>query len=138
MSKDTQQSVEQFIEAPQIQNFLESDYFTAICELGALSHLGVRFFIPDTSKGMFSSLYQRHVFKATQPAKDSSIKVQFNMVNRYLYEYNRQSRTYSKKKEENYNLFISKVKELCDTKAFTLFSLTPVTSTDELSEALSK
>ena len=136
MTKQTQQTINEVFEsAPQIQNFLDGDYFKAVCELGALSHLKQEFYVPDTSSGLFLSLFQRHVFKKAQK-ENGAVKVEFNMVNRYLYNYNKISRTYSTKKEENYNLFIQRVKELCETKNFTLFSLTPVTSVDELADAL--
>lgn len=123
--------------APEQKPFLEGDYFTGLCEIAAASHLKQPLFTSTNNIGIFNSLYFKRIFARKQNPDNSWTVGDFAMQNRYLYNYDRITRTYGSKKEENYNAFISRVKEIIATKNFKLFSTVKVDKVDELDEVLS-
>lgn len=137
MTKQTQIENEIKLEkAPEQKPFLEGEYFAGLCEIAAASNQKLPIYVPDKSKGVFNSLYFKRVF-ARSLNEDGSWNVgDFDMQNRYLYNYDRLTRTYGSKKEENYTAFINRVKEIIAKKEFKVFSLTKPETVSELDEIL--
>ena len=122
--------------APEQKPFLEGDYFEGLCEIAAACHLKQELYTSTNNIGIFNSLYFKRIFARKQNQNGSWTVGEFVMQNRYLYNYDRITRTYGSKKEENYNAFITRVKEIIATKNFKLFSTTKVDKVDELDEIL--
>lgn len=115
--------------APAPVNFLESEYFRGLCEIASACATETPLFIPQSSFGLFQSLYFKRIF-ARSENKDGSYTVgNFQMKNRYLYNYDRYSDTYTDKKENNFNKFIEVVKEIVNTKEYKVFSTEKVKET---------
>lgn len=122
--------------APEAKPFLDGDYFQGLCEIAAACNKKLNLYIPETGKGIFNSLYFKRVF-ARKVNEDGSWSVgNFVMQNRYLYNYDRLTRTYGSKKEDNYVAFIKRVKEIIAKNDFKIFSLEKTVQVNELDEIL--
>jgi hypothetical protein len=109
--------------APEIVSFTDGDYFTGMCEVAAAQALKISLFIPTETWGIFQSLYLKRTFGRVQNADGSYTVGNFQMKNRYLYNYDRVSKSYVSVKEDNMKAFSAKVKALVDgTEEFKVFS----------------
>lgn len=126
----------QLEKAPEAKPFLEGDYFQGLCEIATACHTKTPIFTTPATIGIFNSLYFKRVFSRAQNPDESWTVGEFEMQNRYLYNYDRLTRTYGAKKDDNYNEFIKRVKELSASKNFKIFSLTKVDKVDNLAEVL--
>lgn len=115
--------------------FLDGEYFRGMCEIAAASHSKKDLFIPTNTKGIFDSLFGKRVYARKQNTDGSFTVGNFVMQNRYLYDYDRNTRTYGAKKEENYAKFLQLVKEIVAKDEYKVFSIQPIQST-ELDQAL--
>lgn len=130
----TKQTI-QLEKAPEPKPFLEGEYFRGLCEIAAACKENIKLFIPDNTLGIFQSLFYKRVYARKEMNDGSYMVGNFEMKNRFLYEYDRNTRTYGAVKEENYGTFIKTVKNIIETKDFKIFSLTPVHS-ENLDEVL--
>ena len=121
--------------APAPVNFLESEYFRGLCEIAAACTTETPLFIPQNSYGIFQSLYFKRIFARTENADGSYAVGNFQMKNRYLYNYDRTTGSYVDKKEENFNKFIEMTKEIVSTKEYKIFS-TEATKEESLADIL--
>lgn len=113
--------------APEIKPFLDGDYFRGLCEIAAASKQGVELYVPDASYGLFQSLYYKRVYGREEIKEKGCFKIlQFAMKNRFLYDYDRETRTYGNVKPANYDKFVETVKHILATNDYKLFSLSPV------------
>ena len=138
MTPKTQKT--QLEKAPEQKPFLESDYFLGLCEIASCCMTGKEIFIPAKSKGIFNSLFFRRIFAKGETKNGGYIVGDFNTQNKFLYEYDTESGTYTTKKEKNIAVFANNVKALNDgTREFTIFSLVKVAdnSKQSLNELLS-
>ena len=110
--------------------FLEGEYFRGMCEIAAAAHSKKDLFIPAATEGIFNSLFGKRVFARKQNENGSFTVGNFAMQNRYLYDYDRNTRTYGAKKEENYAKFLENVKAIVAKDDYKVFSLQPIESTD--------
>lgn len=115
--------------------FLNGEYFRGMCEIAAASHSKKNLFIPAKTKGIFDSLFGKRTYARKQNNDGSYTVGNFVMQNRYLYDYDRNTRTYGTKKEENYAKFLQLVKEIVAKDDYKVFSIQPIQST-ELDQAL--
>ena len=131
-----EQVAEKLEMAPEQKPFLDGDYFTGLCEIAAACHLKQELYTSTNNIGIFNSLYFKRIFARKQNQNGSWTVGDFVMQNRYLYNYDRITRTYGSKKEENYTAFINRVKDIIANKNFKLFSTVKVDKVDELDEIL--
>lgn len=108
--------------APEIVAFTDGEYFTGMCEIAAAQALGISIFVPTATWGIFQSLYLKRTFARKQNADGSYTVGNFQMQNRYLYNYDRASKNYVSVKEDNMKAFSTKVKALVDGAEFKVFS----------------
>lgn len=121
--------------APQPTPFLEGEYFRGLCEIAAACETSTPLFVPDVTKGLFDSLFYKRIY-ARYEMKDGSYSVgEFDLKNRYLYNYDRDIEQYTSVKQKNYDTFIATVKDIITNNDYQIFSLTPVTP-QTLNEAL--
>jgi hypothetical protein len=123
MTKAEQQKLVELEMAEAPKSFVEGDYFRGMCEIAAAAHTNTPLFIPQETEGIFNSLYFRRIF-ARKQLEDGSWMVGNIAItnNRYLYTYDRVSKTYTSKKEDNYNKFVELVKSISDNKDYKVFS----------------
>lgn len=109
--------------APELVPFTEGEYFTGMCEIAAAQTLKQPLFVPTETWGIFQSLFLKRTFGRAQNADGSYTVGNFQMKNRYLYNYDRKTRNYVSVKEDNMEAFANKVKALVDgTEEFKVFS----------------
>ena len=131
MTKQLEQQNEVQLEMAQEPTpFLDGEYFRGMCEIAAASHSKKDLFIPANTLGIFNSLFGKRIFARKQNENGSYTVGNFVMMNRYLYDYDRITRTYGAKKEENYDKFLAVVKEIVKSNDYKVFSLTPVEATE--------
>lgn len=125
MTKNAEQQKLELEMAEQPKSFVEGDYFRGMCEIAAAAHTNTPLFIPQETEGIFNSLYFRRIF-ARKQLEDGSWMVGNIAItnNRYLYTYDRVSKTYTSKKEDNYEKFVELVKHISDSKDYKVFALT--------------
>lgn len=117
--------------APVPVPFLEGEFFAGLCEIAVACATDTKLYIPAETKGIFDSLYFKRVF-ARMENEDGSYSVgDFQMKNRYLYNYDRNARVYTDKKDANFEAFLAKVKDIVDNNNYTVFSTTPVAVAEE-------
>ena len=122
--------------APEIVSFTDGEYFTGMCEIAAAQALKIDLFIPAETWGIFQSLFLKRTFGRTQNENGSFTVGNFQMKNRYLYNYDKASRSYVTVKEDNMKAFSEKVKALVEgTEDFKVFSKEK-TVTDSIDEIL--
>lgn len=124
MAKQTEQIILET--APEIKPFLDGEYFRGLCEIAVACKKGIQLFVPDTSFGIFQSLYYKRVYARKEMENGSYTVGNFQMKNRFLYEYDRETRSYGNVKPANYDKFLETVKQIMETNNFTIFSLKPV------------
>lgn len=122
--------------APEAKPFLEGEYFQGLCEIAAACATKTNIFTSANNIGIFNSLYFKRTFARTQNKDGSWTVGNFVMQNRYLYNYDRISRTYGSKKEDNYNEFVKRVKEIVAKNEYKIFSLEQQTEVSELEEII--
>ena len=133
---ETKQNLEtELAMAPEPIPFLEGEYFRGMCEIAAAAHSKKDLFIPANTLGIFNSLFGKRIFARKQNENGSYTVGNFVMMNRYLYDYDRNTRVYGAKKEENYNKFVETVKAISENNDYKVFSLNPIEAT-ELEQAL--
>lgn len=116
--------------APEIKPFLDGDYFKGLCEIAAACHTKKELYIPQATQGIFNSLYFKRIFARKQNEETKAwIVGNFQMKNRFLYNWDRLNRTYGDKKEDNYNRFVEQVNSIVKSNDYKIFSLTPVVNT---------
>lgn len=114
-----------FEKAPQPTDFLEGEYFTGLCELAAACQTKKILYIPAKTLGIFESLYHKRIF-ARAKTKDKGFLIgEFDIKNRYLFNYNIYSKTYTEP-NSNMQTFIEKVKDIIAKDNYKIFSLQPI------------
>lgn len=113
----------EFEKAPATIPFLESEYFQGLCELAVASHMQLPVFVDEEHTGIFQSLFFKRIYSRKLNEDKSWSIAEFEMKNRYLYNYNSLTKQYESKKDENYTAFCNKVRELAESKNFKVFSL---------------
>lgn len=109
--------------APELVPFTEGEYFTGMCEIAAAQTLKQPLFVPTETWGIFQSLFLKRTFGRAQNTDGSYTVGNFQMKNRYLYNYDRKTKDYVSVKEDNMEAFANKVKALVDgTEEFKVFS----------------
>ena len=116
--------------------FLDGEYFRGMCEIAAAAHSNKNLFVPAKTKGIFDSLFGKRVYGRKQNNDGSFTVGNFVMQNRYLYDYDRNTRTYGARKEENYDKFLQLVKEIVAKDDYKIFSIQPIPT--ELEQALNE
>jgi hypothetical protein len=118
--------------------FTDGDYFRGMCEIAAAAHTKQALYIPAKTRGIFDSLFHKRIFARKELENGSWAVGNFQVTeNRYLYNFDPITRTYRDKKEDNYNSFLTLVKEISEKKNYTVFSLTaPVKENNQLDAIL--
>ena len=129
-----QLTLEGFETAPEQKPFVEGEYFKGMCEIAAACKLQSPLFIPMDTNGIFTSLYFKRLFARKLNDNGSWNVAQFQMKNRYLYNYNSKLKTYDSLKEDNMTAFIETVNNIVKTKTFTVFSIEPLPNLESLDE----
>ena len=88
------------------------------------------------TNGIFQSLYFKKVFARAEQSDGSYIVGNFEMKNRYLYNYNKLTGTYDSVKDDNLEAFVTRVKEIIEKNDYKVFSLTPVANPENLDELI--
>lgn len=132
MAKTATKEVEQMLEMAEApKRFLDSEYFQGLCEIATACATKQNIFIPEKSLGIFNSLFFKRIFGRKLNDNGSYTVGNFQMKNRYLYNWDRIAKTYSTIKEENYNKFSEKVKALANgTEEFTVFSIKQIVKSE--------
>lgn len=120
--------------APEPIPFLKGEFFRGLCEIAAACKTGDKLFIPLKTNGIFQSLYYKRVFARKQNEDTSYTVGDFQMKNRYLYNYNKVLNTYDSIKEDNVDCFLKTVADIVKNKNYTIFSLKPVPSLENIGE----
>ena len=114
--------------------FVNGEYFRGMCEIAAAAKTETPIYVPASSNGLFESLYMKRIFGRKQLANGSWIVGNFEIAkNRYLYEYDKTTQSYTNKKEDNFNKFVEITKEIVANKDYKVFSLTTVENTEKIS-----
>lgn len=117
--------------------FVDGEYFRGMCEIAAAAHTKTAIYVPSNVQGIFDSLFHKRIFARKQLDNGSWAVGNFAVAdNRYLYVYDRNSGTYTSKKEDNYAKFLEIVKEVAEKKNYTVFSLTAPAKEKELDAIL--
>ena len=122
--------------APTPVPFLQGEYFEGLCEIASACQQNVALYIPMKTNGIFQSLYFKRVFARAEQSDGSYIVGNFEMKNRYLYNYNKLTGTYDSVKDDNLEAFVTRVKEIIEKNDYKVFSLTPVANPENLDELI--
>lgn len=122
--------------APEAIPFLKGEYFEGLCEIASACMSKAELYIPERTNGIFQSLYFKRVFARQENANGSWTVGEFDTNNRFLYNYDRVTRTYGAPKQDNIVAFKARVKELIEKKDYQVFSLKPIQKADDLSDFL--
>ena len=122
--------------APTPTPFLQGEYFEGLCEIAAACKQNIALYIPMKTNGIFQSLYFKRVFARAEQKDGSFIVGEFQMKNRYLYNYNKLTGTYDSIKDDNITAFVERVKEIIANNDYKVFSLTPVANPESLDEMI--
>lgn len=137
MAKTTETKVNETVQlerAPEPIPFLKGEFFRGLCEIAAACKTGDKLFIPLKTNGIFQSLYYKRVFARKQNDDTSYTVGDFQMKNRYLYNYNKLLGTYDSIKEDNVEVFLNTVNDIIKNKSYKIFSLKPVPSLESIGE----
>lgn len=137
MAKTTETKVNETVQlerAPEPIPFLKGEFFRGLCEIAAACKTGDKLFIPLKTNGIFQSLYYKRVFARKQNDDTSYTVGEFQMKNRYLYNYNKVLNTYDSIKEDNVEVFLNTVNDIIKNKSYKIFSLKPVPSLESIEE----
>lgn len=137
MAKTTETKVNETVQlerAPEPIPFLKGEFFRGLCEIAAACKTGDKLFIPLKTNGIFQSLYYKRVFARKQNDDTSYTVGDFQMKNRYLYNYNKVLNTYDSIKEDNVEVFLTTVNDIIKNKSYKIFSLKPVPSLESIGE----
>lgn len=137
MAKTTETKVNETVQlerAPEPIPFLKGEFFRGLCEIAAACKTGDKLFIPLKTNGIFQSLYYKRVFARKQNDDTSYTVGDFQMKNRYLYNYNKILNTYDSIKEDNVEVFLNTVNDIIKNKSYKIFSLKPVPSLESIGE----
>lgn len=137
MAKTTETKVNETVQlerAPEPIPFLKGEFFRGLCEIAAACKTGDKLFIPLKTNGIFQSLYYKRVFARKQNDDTSYTVGDFQMKNRYLYNYNKVLNTYDSIKEDNVEVFLNTVNDIIKNKSYKIFSLKPVPSLESIGE----
>lgn len=137
MAKTTETKVNETVQlerAPEPIPFLKGEFFRGLCEIAAACKTGDKLFIPLKTNGIFQSLYYKRVFARKQNDDTSYTVGDFQMKNRYLYNYNKVLNTYDSIKEDNVEVFLNTVNDIIKNKSYKIFSLKPIPSLESIGE----
>lgn len=137
MAKTTETKVNETVQlerAPEPIPFLKGEFFRGLCEIAAACKTGDKLFIPLKTNGIFQSLYYKRIFARKQNDDTSYTVGDFQMKNRYLYNYNKVLNTYDSIKEDNVEVFLNTVNDIIKNKSYKIFSLKPVPSLESIGE----
>lgn len=137
MAKTTETKVNETVQlerAPEPIPFLKGEFFRGLCEIAAACKTDDKLFIPLKTNGIFQSLYYKRVFARKQNDDTSYTVGDFQMKNRYLYNYNKVLNTYDSVKEDNVEVFLNTVNDIIKNKSYKIFSLKPVPSLESIGE----
>ncbi len=102
--------------------FLDGEYFRGMCEIAAAQKLGKRVYVNANNNGLFESLFHKGIFDRKMMEDGGYVVGNFRVTdNRYLYEYDRVSKTYRAKKEDNYKKFIEILTSINEDTDFVVF-----------------
>ena len=138
MAKTTETKVTEITleKAPEPVPFLKGEFFRGLCEIAAACKTNTKLFIPIKTNGIFQSLYYKRIFGRKQNDDMSFTVGDFQMKNRYLYNYNKLLGTYDSIKEENAECFLQTVEHIIKEKDYQVFSLEPVMNLESIGEVV--